>query len=249
MLSQPLNSNFYKENSILDIAMIVKWNKSKRKYNFETLPKTALISMNKYVLDRNARLFSKKIKGIMGQNFILNKNLLFCSGFGNGAPAIIGFMEELRELGVENFVFLGLAGTFGPNCKEGDVYLIKNTYSTVGCTSLYSPNSNFEPNKNDWYKDLKTKLDLPETNCWSTDAPFRETNSLLTHFETMKVTHVDMECASIYAFAEFYKLNSLCIVVTADNLSDATWKPPQNMDLLHSNLNNTAKTLITLIND
>lgn len=243
--STPIDKNsFYTEKSILDISKIVAWNKINKKYNFNVLPTTAIISLNKYALKRKTRFFSKKVKGLIGQNFILNNNVIFCSGFGNGAPAIVNFMEELRILGVQHFIFVGVAGALTENIKENDVFLLKNTYSTVGCTSLYSSNYNFVPIENDWLKAIKSKLNLPETICWSTDAPFRETKSLVSHFTQKEATHVDMECAAIYAFNEFYNLNALCIIITADSLANNNWIPPKNIKQLNSTLRKTVSRLV-----
>jgi purine-nucleoside phosphorylase len=43
---------------------------------------------------------------------------------------------------------------------------------------------------------------------------------------------VDMECASIYAFSQFYKMPSICILVGADTLTSSEWKAPNNIKKL-----------------
>lgn len=239
--------DFLKENSVLKAASIVQWKKKNDKYNFKTLPKTAIISLNKFVLDRKKRFVSKKIKGLIGQNFLLNQNVIFCSEFGNGAPAVLGILEELRELGVENFIFVGLAGLIDERAKEG-VFLVNNSFSTVGSTSFYSLKDKLEPKNNTWYTNLKSILNLPETTSWSTDAPFRETKSLLQYFIEKKATHVDMECAAIYAFAEFYNLNAMCIIITADDLSSYNWIPPKEIKTVNFQLKKIVKKLINITN-
>ncbi len=241
-------SNYLDEKSILDISMLVKWNKVKKKYNFNQLPKTAIISISKFSLEFRMRLFSKKVKGILGNNYFINNNLIFCSGFGYGAPAIIGFMEELRILGVENFVFVGFAGSLVKNINENDTFLVNNSFSTVGCTALYSSSYDFKPIESDWRDNFKALLNLPETICWSTDAPYRETKSLIKYYIDKRATHVDMECAAIYAFAEFYKLNSSCILITADSLAHNQWSPPKNLGLLNSTLKKVVTSTIEILN-
>lgn len=241
-------NSFYDEKSILDISQIVQWNKRNNKYNFQSLPATAIISLNKNGLNKLTRSFSKKAKGLMGQNYILNDHLIFCSGFGNGAPAIVNFMEELRVLGVQHFIFVGVAGALTEKNIGNGLFSINKAYSTTGCTALYSPNNDFKPLDNAWLRTLKSKLNLTETVCWSTDAPFRETKSLVTHFIQKNATHVDMECAAIYAFAEFYKLNALCIIVTADSLANDNWIPPGDVKAMNLNLRLIIKKLIKAIN-
>ncbi len=240
---------FSKESAVLKASDIVQWKKKNNKYNFSILPKTAIISLNKYGISRKKTIFIKKVHGLIGQNFILNHNLIFCSGFGNGAPAVVGILEELRELGVENFIFVGLAGLISKNENNGEVFWVNNSLSTVGCTRFYSTKDSFEPLKNVWFKNLKSNLNLPEATCWSTDAPFRETKSLLDYFIEKRATHVDMECAAIYAFAEFYNLNALCIVVTADNLSNYNWNPPKDSKAMNWNLSQIIKKIINITNN
>ncbi len=241
------SEDFLKEISVLKTSSIVSWKKRNHKYNFNALPKTAILTLSKHVLDRKTRLLSKKTKGLIGQNFILNKNTVFCSEFGNGSPAIVGLLEELRELGVENFIFVGLAGLIDLREKE-EVFLVNNSFSTVGSTSFYSLKDSFKPIDNLWFNIIKSNLNLPETISWSTDAPFRETKSLLQYFIEKKATHVDMECAAIYAFAEFYNLNSLCIIISADDLSSYNWIPPKEIKAINFQLKQIVKKLIKTTN-
>ena len=55
-----------------------------------------------------------------------------------------------------------------------------------------------------------------------------------------------MECASIYAYAEFYKLNALCIVVSADSILNFTWNPPKNKGEINLILKQTIKKITTI---
>lgn len=239
------NKAFYNEKSILDIVDIVTWKKNNKSYNFQTLPKTAILSLSRFLLNKKQRIFSKKIKGLFGHNYVLNENYIYCSEFGNGAPAIIGLMEELRVFGVENFIFIGLAGVLKENV-EGKAYIVSNAFSTTGTTYFYSDKDYFKPKKEKWFEFFVSKLEYKETICWSTDAPFRETESLVSFYQKSDVLHVDMECASIYAFTEFYKLNAICVVVSADSILNLTWNPPKDKGEINLTLKKTIKKIIDL---
>lgn len=243
------DNQFYKEKSVLTMDRIVAWNKKNNTYNFECLPETAIISLSESLLERKKRFLSKKLKGIFGNHYIVSPKLLFCSDFGIGAPAVIGLMEILKEFGVKNFIFIGFAGSLIAEINEGQVLLIKKSFSTTGSTSFYSPNIHFELNESTWCTKLRGKLNLKETIGWSTDAPFRETYSLINYFLMKEVTLVDMECAAIYAMAEFYNLNAICVVVNADNLSPENWQPPQNRVFVRNSLKGIIKKTIQLINE
>ncbi|WP_298221337.1 hypothetical protein [Flavobacterium sp.] len=243
------SEEFLKEISVLKTSSIVSWKKANNKYNFSSLPKTALLTLSPYAINRKTRFLSKKTKGLIGQNFILNQKVIFCSEFGNGSPAIVGLLEELRELGVENFIFVGFAGLIDKSAKKNDVFLVNNSFSTVGITDFYAVKDNFQPANSVWFENLKFNLNLPEATCWSTDAPYRETKSLVSYFVQKKATHVDMECAAIYAFTAFYNLNALCIIITADDLSNDNWNPPSDVKAMNFNLHQIIKKLIRYTND
>lgn len=249
MAFDELNNNFYTEKSVLDILKLIQWKREAKKYNFETLPKTAFLTLEKGFIDRKTRFFSKKIKGISGFHYQVNNELLLCSGFGNGAPAIVGLLEELRGLGVENFIFIGFAGSLTTDFKENEVCIVTKSYSTTGSTILYSSNDYFEPKKSEWFSNLQSKLNYKEAVCWSTDAPYRETPSLISNYKEKGSTHVDMECAAVYAFADFYKINSMCILMTADSLSETSWKLPMSIKTLNKTLSNIVKSCIKIISN
>lgn len=103
-----LDSEFYSEGSVLKISSLVKWKKDKKSYNFDELPETAYIVLNKRIIKKFLNSFSRKLKGLVGSNYILNNDILLCSEFGSGAPAITGYLEELKELGVKEFVLIVL---------------------------------------------------------------------------------------------------------------------------------------------
>lgn len=239
------NNNFWKEPSILNISDIVFWKKNKNSYNFENLPKTAILSISRFFLSKKQRIFCKKLKGIFGKSYILNENYIYCSEFGNGAPAITGLMEELRALGVENFIFIGFAGLLKKGFDEKE-FIVTNSFSTTGTTYFYSYKDNFKPINGKWFQFFINQLNYKETTCWSTDVPFRETKSLVSFYIKKNAHHVDMECASIYAFAEFYNLNSLCILVSADEIVDFVWKEPINLKEINSMMKGVIKKIISI---
>lgn len=247
MIFDKLSSSFFTEKSVLDVSDLVQWKRSQGCYNVEKLPKTAIVTLNKHLISKQVRLFSKKIKGIMGDNYLINPNVVVCTNFGNGAPAMVGVLEELRVLGVTHFIFIGLAGSLDANNAEGDCCVVTETFSATGCAAFYNENKTIYPIDNEWFNNIKTKLNFKPTSCWSTDAPFRETPSLIAYYTDKGAKHVDMECAAIYAFAKFYQLNALCVLVTADSFLDGKWMPPKKNGLLRKHLQNILKICLKLV--
>lgn len=239
MIFDKPHRTFLTENPVLNVADLVQWKRENQKYNVDKLPATAIFTLSKYSIPKKIRLFAKKIKGIKGFQYQINSEIVICSDFGNGAPAIVGVMEELRILGVANFIFIGLAGSLDLKFKENEKCVATQTFSTTGCAAFYSEEETLVPIKNEWLDRIQSQLNYPEATCWSTDAPYRETPSLLSQFCSKGATHVDMECAAIYAFASFYNLNSICLLVTADAISSGKWLPPKNEKSVHQSIKNT----------
>lgn len=225
------NNNFYNEKSVLTAKSVVKWKRKMGAYNFKSLPATVILTpTTNYV--RGFKKFSyKKFKGLSGKNYRLNNNFLLSFGYGNGAPAIISQMEELRALGVEKFIFIGFAGMLNNQLNEGSSYLVSQTFSISG-TSFYYSNQEKLSYPNPLYTNLKKKLNLLEINCLSVDSPYRETKSVLESFIKKNVSLVEMETASIMAFSKFYNQDCICILVASDSITDFKWIPPKNFTKL-----------------
>lgn len=244
MFFKNTNSTFFQEQSILKASDIAKWKKQKNQYNFKFLPHTVILNANIRNFSIKTQLLSKKIKGITGNNYILNNNLMIASDFGNGASALITLLEELKCLGVENFIFIGFSGIINENLKEGEIYRIKNAFSCNGTSTFYSyEEENFTAIKNEWYNYISKRISSKETLCLSTDAPYRETKSLINNYTDKGACLVDMECASLYAFAKYYNLNSICFLIASDNLVNGIWTPPENMSLLNKKKSIIVKSL------
>lgn len=120
------------EASIVNIDQLVAWKKSKKLYNFEILPKTAILTVFPSKKSVISSFFSQKIKGIKGENYILNrKKYALYADCSYGAPHVISLCEELRALGVSNFVFIGLAGAIVNSHQVGELLYVEKAYSGV----------------------------------------------------------------------------------------------------------------------
>lgn len=152
----------------------------------------------------------------------MRKGLLFCAEFGNGAPAVISLMEELKALGVRRFLFVGVAGAIQPGISSGSVFGISHALSGTGVTGYYTDLMQIDaPNGGAPGNDFNT------ATAFSTDAPFRETQDLLAEARLLGASLIDMETAAIYAFARYHNLPAYCFLVAADQLA-GDWTPPGN---------------------
>ncbi len=230
-----------KEQGILSAEQIVQWKKQNKVYNFNSLPKTVILTNRTSYLSRFKKYFFKRIKGLSCESYAINKKYLLCTKFGNGSPAIISLMEELIALNVKEIIFIGYAGILNNTIKEGSIFIINKAYSLTGTSFHYYNNTEIEYS-NSLTTIFLNKLKLSKNTILSIDAPFRELPSQIEYFKKKGATLIDMEVASILAFSKYKKINTTCFIITADNLIDDTWKHPKNMKALQ-------KINLDLIND
>jgi uridine phosphorylase len=224
--------DFYKEPSLLNAADLVTWKRKCGVYNFKGLPDLAIIAIKRNMFSKVISPFTKRAKGINGSHFIYESKVLLCSEFGSGASAMIILLEELRALGVRQFIFIGSAGILDDSVKVGSAHIVQKAISLSGTTFFYSEKDELECYDLSFFEKVKNKCNLTLKTILSTDSPFRETSTLINHYRSKGCTMVDMECASIYAFSQFYKMPSICILVGADTLTSSEWKAPNNIKKL-----------------
>jgi len=232
-----LNSNFLTEPSLLSAEMMVAWKRERGVYNFKSLPEKAIIGIEKNIFTPQLNLFSKKLKGLRGANYIAD-SFVFCAEFGSGAPAIITLLEELRVLGVKEFIFVGLAGILSNDIKTGDAFCVNQALSGSGTTAYYTAENLIQPYDAAFVQNIASLLKLDTTTCFSTDCPFRETPSLIASIKEQGCELIEMESAAVYAFGQFYSLKAACVLVAADILAEV-WTPPThtiNLALAQQNL-------------
>jgi uridine phosphorylase len=236
-------SDFYKNKSLLTAKNLVNWKKKNGFYNFNKLPKTAIISpINSF---NKINVFLKpKIRGLLGKIHISN-GILYATNFGIGAPATIALLAELYSLGVTQFVFIGIAGRLNNSIKESELFAVNNAFSLNGSSYFYYPETNIRY-ETEFSKKIIKMLDISNKTTLSVDIPFRETESLINKFKLKKAELIDMETASLLAFSKYNKINFCALLITSDSI-DEEWKPPKNVAKIYSKLDKTVKKLISLL--
>lgn len=218
---------YHKETALLQASMIVDWKRKRGVYNFQSLPGKAIVALSHQAFTPQLNLFSKKIRGINGR-ISAEGDYLFCSGFGNGAPALITVLEELRALGVSEFIFIGLCAALTTEISPGNAFYVKQAWSASGITASYFPDAMIEPYDPVYVQELATLCSLSSITCCSTDSPFRETPVFLQEARAQGCQLIEMECAAVYAFAHFYKVKAACLLIAADQITER-WVAPSDM--------------------
>lgn len=132
-----------------------------------------------------------------------------------GASFAVLVAEQMFASGCELLISMTSAGTITPPPDGKQFILIEEALRDEGTSYHYLPPD--EPARLD--RVLLDKLaplrsdpemSLGVGKSWTTDAPYRETQSAIDNAEQKEITAVEMEAAALYAFAEFRQHPVVC---------------------------------------
>jgi uridine phosphorylase len=159
---------------------------------------------------------------------------------GVGAPATAILLEELAVLGVKEIVAIDVAGSIDARLRSGSIVLAEAAICGDGTSPHYVPgeaqvvvDAGLATRLADAFKDADVAL--ARGSVWSTDAPFRETPSLLETMRGSGASLVDMETAALYAAGNALGIATAAVLVVADETFEE-WQPPADMHLVQAQL-------------
>ena len=209
------------------------------KKTFFKVPKTVIL-MPSANMTNFLKGHVKKHYNLFSSIDLMNDKIAVVHNFSIGAPLCVIISEQLAELGVENFILIGVAGGIGKNLNLHQKVLCTGAFADEGTSRHYVTETLIKPSKY-----LNTKLiNLTETKgyTWTTDAMFRETKKEVAFYEKQGAQTVEMEAAGVFAFAKKRGLNAAGIFVISDLLNSTKW------DALPDR-KNSAQTLAKLMFD
>ena len=151
-------------------------------------------------------------------------------GFGVGAPAAVVCLEMCVALGARRVVVVGYAGALQPGLDPGDVLLCDRAVRDEGTSYHYLP-AETEARADPALLDAcgralaSAEIDAVSGTCWTTDAPFRETEAEVREMQAAGVLAVEMELAAVYAAAQVRSVAAAGLCVVSDSLSELEWHP------------------------
>lgn len=192
-------------------------------------PKLIYSPFNRPVIEK--KHFKGKIIGLPrlypGTHFYcLNDEVLYFQGL-MGAPVAAIFIERLIALGVQEIIFLGLAGGI-QNVSVGDRVLVTEALRFEGTSYHYLPAKvQCSPSK-ELTNDLERffmvkKFSYTKGKVCSTDARFRETYDLVERLQQKKALAIEMEISAVFAIAIFRHVQASALVIISDELKDGKW--------------------------
>lgn len=145
-----------------------------------------------------------------------------------GAPACVGLLEEVFEMGLEKLVLFGTCGVLDAGIRDCSVIIPNRAVRDEGTSYHYAPPSE-EIDVNPRYIEEFTEI-LENHNChytmgkvWTNDAIYRETREKVKRRKESGCICVDMECSAVAALARLRKKEVFQFFYAADNLDSEEW--------------------------
>ncbi len=189
-----------------------------------------------------AKLYNFKIKNIE----------LGIIGYAVGGSFAVLLAEQLFVSGCKLIISVTSAGVIYSPPNGTNYILIKNALQDEGTSYHYLPPELVSKINPKILKELlpllkKKNIHLKIGDSWTTDAPYRETPSAIMQAKKKKINAVEMEAASLYAFAKAKDKSVVCFAHLTNTMAQYEGdfeKGPENgsLDWLYV-IYNTAKTL------
>lgn len=136
-------------------------------------------------------------------------------GCGVGSSFAVLIAEQLFASGCKILISVTSAGIINPAKNNPKFVLIDQTIRDEGTSYHYLPAneiSHINPDLADsllaYYR--TTDLQIETGNSWTTDAPYRETQSAIDAVKRLNIVCVEMEAAALYAFAKAKSKDVIC---------------------------------------
>lgn len=146
------------------------------------------------------------------------------------APIAAMVVEKLIVLGVERIFMLSWCGALSPELKIGDVVIGGTPLSGEGTSRYYrsevapAPSARLTDTLRQWASDQG--LNPLSGRIWSTDAPYRESRSLLEKLRRDdNVVGIDMEYSALCSVCTFRAVEFAALFLVSDELLGEKWRP------------------------
>ena len=188
---------------------------------------TIILSFNGEILER-----VKQIDGVYEGGYLTNLNSKYpwyiyeVDGFTVamatiGPPMVVGFLEELKARGFNNFIVLGSCGVLDQSIQADKIIIPSSALRDEGTSYHYAPASDEIAYDETLLLTMENALNKSgiehiRTKVWTTDAFYRETAAKVKRRLEAGAKVVDMESSAIMAWAQYRQANVYQFFYTAD---------------------------------
>ncbi len=214
------NKNF-KDTSVFTPANLLREARRQKKIKNCTVPEICILDPDgdilKY-LQKNKQVKLNKCWACYHTelyNFTFNKTKFGIIACAVGGSFAVLLAEQLFVSGCSLLISVTSAGLLLPPPKNARYILIKEALRDEGTSYHYLPPKlkaeinpiilkKLFPALNEHFTQIEVG------NSWTTDAPYRETKAAIEYARNLNANAVEMEAASLYAFAKASKKNVVC---------------------------------------
>lgn len=123
--------------------------------------------------------------------------------------------EQLFVSGCKTLISITSAGIINPTKNNSKFVLIEEALRDEGTSYHYLPASEKSVINPKLFSVLmsyyrSTYLSIETGKSWTTDAPYRETQSAIDEVKKLNIVCVEMEAAALYAFAKAKDISVIC---------------------------------------
>ncbi len=210
----------------------------------EYLKRTNQASFNKCWACYHTTLYTVKHKGV-------EFGIIGCA-VGSSFAVLVA--EQLFVSGCKVLISITSAGIINPTKNNSKFVLIEKTIRDEGTSYHYLPPNETSDINADLSNSLMsyfrtTSLQIETGKSWTTDAPYRETQSAINEAKELNVVCVEMEAAALYAFAKARNKNVICFAHLTNTMAQtegdfekgAEMGSHDTLDLIHHTINAITK--------
>lgn len=141
-----------------------------------------------------------------------------------GAPLTAMIAEDLIVCGAKVLIGIGLFAAIQPEIRVGDLIIPTLAVRGEGLSHYYLPKEiEAVPDRKlvevikASCEDLDVKYSMGPI--YTTDAPYRETKSMIERLQKERILGIDMETSALFSIGVYRKVKTACILVASTNLS------------------------------
>jgi uridine phosphorylase len=212
-----LNHKIYAEPSVFQPTNLLRESRRQNQIPHGEIPKVCILDPDGNLVDH----LNNNNEAILNKYWACYHSLLYTfeiSGLTVGIiPRAVGasyavlIAEQLFVSGCELLISITSAGIVREFDVEKQFALITETIRDEGTSYHYLPKEEPSELSENLFNKLKNSEDFwQEVKSWTTDAPYRETQSAIDAMKKNNVTCVEMEASALYAFAKAKEKDVIC---------------------------------------
>jgi uridine phosphorylase len=154
--------------------------------------------------------------------------------FGGGSPMVVELAEELAVMGARRMILMTWGGALQADLQPGDIVVCDRALRDDGASHHYLPSQKYVQAHPALTQRLADGIRARGSGVmvgatWTTDAPYRETESEVRAWQAEGVQTVEMEAAGLFAVGQVRGLETAAVVVVMDSLASYRWQAPASL--------------------